>query len=219
MGIVCLVYLIAMVTLIKAGDDIDTLGFGGPGPTKDPDAFQRSNMSPNATGVANIQAVNMGLGPNDLQNVIWKAHLNVTEVTNLNYTTDVVTNSVIAIDTAGNWIENSGWSTDVIIFLLEDRNSLVDGQKDTGNCYATLGETCVKDYMNSAPMSVGPPRNTTSTNNTTTPTLPATPIIPTSCEHKLTESFDACMLRHYPHDHSISYTTQLTKYSLHFKLL
>ncbi|PQE05150.1 hypothetical protein CJF31_00011028 [Rutstroemia sp. NJR-2017a BVV2] len=188
MNTCCLVYLIAMVTLIKAGNDIDTLGYG-PGPTKDADAFQRSNMSPNATGVANIQAVNMG--SNDPQSVIWKAHLNVTEVANLNYTTDVVTNSVIAIDTAGNWIENSEWSTDVIIFLMEDRNSLVNGQKDTGNCYATLGETCVKDYLNLAPMPLNPPRNKTATNNTATPTLAVTPPIPTSCEHKLTESFDS----------------------------
>jgi hypothetical protein len=209
MSICCLIYLLAMLTLIKAGDDIGTMGYG-PGPTEDADAFQRANMSPNATGAVDIQAVNMS--STYARSIFWKAHLNVTEVTNLNYTksaTDVITNSVIAIDTIGNWIENSEWSTDVTIFLMQDRNSLVAGQKDTGNCYATLGETCVIDYLDSAAMSITYPRNNTATNNTATPSVPLFPVIPKSCEKKLTDEFDTGMLQRSPHNHSNSSPTEL----------
>jgi hypothetical protein len=196
MSIFCLVYLLAMLTLIKAGDDIGTLGYG-PGPIEDTNAFQRANMFPNATGAVDIRSVNMR--SSDPQSILWKAHLNVTEVTNLNYTksaTDVITNSVIAIDATGEWIEDSEWSTEAIIFLLKDRKTLVDGQKDTGNCYATLGETCVKDYLNS--VIISRPRNNTATNKTAI-TIPILASIPNSCEDKLPDEFDTRMS---PSNHS-----------------
>ena len=47
----------------------------------------------------------MGVDTNEALSTTWRASLNITEVTNLNYTlspsTDVITNSVIGIDTLG----------------------------------------------------------------------------------------------------------------------
>ncbi|KAG9233795.1 hypothetical protein BJ875DRAFT_377884 [Amylocarpus encephaloides] len=126
-------------------------GFGASGPY-DLDAFTRANMSPNATGSADLQAKNLhGTGYAGF-NVMWTASLNITEVTNLNYTShpaaDVITNSVISLNSHGIWANesDSGLQVQLVVFPDLPRSVTVNGQKDTGDCVTTLGEECLKDY-------------------------------------------------------------------------
>ncbi|KAF4626836.1 hypothetical protein G7Y89_g11322 [Cudoniella acicularis] len=123
-------------------------GFG-PGPANDATTFEEANKFPNATGAVNIQAVNMSMDGNHAQPVPWAVHLDITEVSNLNYTsspTDVITNSVLSIATLGNWLPYSVWDTKIIIFTDVALNATVYGQKDKGDCYAAFGQQCVQDY-------------------------------------------------------------------------
>ncbi|KAH8656246.1 hypothetical protein BGZ60DRAFT_532555 [Tricladium varicosporioides] len=124
----------------------------GPGPENYASIFQEANKSPNATGAVDLYATNMSVDGNTGVRLLWAAHLNITEVKNLNYTpssTDVITNSVLSIDTLGNWVPNSRWETTIIIFTDVALNATVDGQKDTGDCYTALGQKCVKEYTQS----------------------------------------------------------------------
>ncbi|RDL31475.1 uncharacterized protein BP5553_09684 [Venustampulla echinocandica] len=156
----------------------------GPGPYYD-DVFREANTSPNATGAVDILAINMSVGPMVGIEALWSAHLNITEVTNLHHTpspsTDVITNSVISIDTRGGWVETLDWDTTFVIFLDVARNATVDGQKDTGDCHATLGEKCVRDYSQVIESAIHSTR-ASKLNTTVIPPPPA------SCKYRLSSA-------------------------------
>lgn len=78
-------------------------------------------------------------------------------------------------------MDNSAWDTIVIIFTDVARNATVDGQKDEGNCYATLGQTCVQDYTTVISDSII--RQVAS--NITTPIIPSPPA---SCGNRLSSA-------------------------------
>ncbi|KAF4627858.1 hypothetical protein G7Y89_g10294 [Cudoniella acicularis] len=153
----------------------------GPGPANDAIVFQEASKSPNATGAVDLHATNMSVDGNTGIALLWAAHLNITEVTNLNYTsspTDVITNSVLSIDTLGNWVPNSLWETKIIIFTDVALNATVDGQKDTGDCHAALGQQCVDDYT----LSIGSLFISDALNVTQVPAPPA------SCQSRLSSA-------------------------------
>ena len=179
------IYLIAVFASFALADVFE-LG-SGPGPSRDEDRFRQANMSPNATGSVYLEATNMSVDINMGSPVDWRAHLNVTEVTNLNYThspSDVVTNSVISIDTLGAWVGNSTRNTTIIIFTGLARNATVDGQRDKGDCFAALGKQCVHDYSMIISDSIG--AQAASTTNTTRVLVIQSP--PASCKYRLSSS-------------------------------
>ncbi|RDL39765.1 uncharacterized protein BP5553_04105 [Venustampulla echinocandica] len=140
----------------------------------------------NATGSVYLHATNMSVDPNTGVPTLWRANLNITEFT-VSPAIGVITNSAIGIDSLGGWVENSTWDSTVIFFLNVARNATVDGQKDSGDCYATLGEACVRQYtldisaaIHAAKISTRPGSNTTS--------MPTIPPPPESCEYRLSSA-------------------------------
>ncbi|KAF5873025.1 uncharacterized protein Bfra_008302ca [Botrytis fragariae] len=175
----CLCTTFALTIANKDDTIYPYVGYGA-GPTEDIVAFREANTSPNATGIVDLEVYNLRANLDSVQNVLWQATLNVTEVTNLNYTdaaTDVITNSVIGINALENWVENSTWTTTIFILEISSRNVIVSGQRDTGNCYATLGETCVQEYLNNADLT------------NISAQYPTSPSIPTNCDDKIAGSY------------------------------
>jgi hypothetical protein len=174
------------LTSADSNDTSPETGFG-PGPN-DTDVFRQASISPNATGLVNLDASNMMETTNTFESVTWRAHLNITEVTNLNFmpspSTDVITNSVIGIDTFGAWVANSNWDTN-IINLDVARNATVDGQKDKGDCHATLGQTCVEDYTAAITSSIILAAQGSPTNANYTPMILLPPV---SCKNRPSDS-------------------------------
>lgn len=184
-----LLTLMVTATLVQADTDgtVPETGFG-PGPD-DTAVFRQAGLSPNATGTVNIDATEMDAQVDGAPSTTWRAHLNITEVTNLNYThtsssTEVITNSILGIDTLGGWVENSNWDTDIIVFLDVARNATVDGQKDEGDCYATLGKTCVQEYTTLISGSIFAVKGSNESANYT----PIIPSPPASCKYRLSST-------------------------------
>ncbi|TEY58795.1 hypothetical protein BOTCAL_0200g00230 [Botryotinia calthae] len=167
------------LTIANKDDTIYPYSGYGSGPTEDITAFRKANTSPNATGIVDLEVSNMSANLDSLQNV-WQATLNVNEVTSPNYTdaeTDVITNSVIGINALGKWMENSTRTTAIFILEIFDRKTIVSEQKDTRNCYATLGETCVQAYLNNPGLV------------NITAQYPTSPPIPSSCDNRFAGNY------------------------------
>lgn len=187
-GLVATMKRSSIFTLLAGSAVVKSITFPqsglGPGPNKG-NIFIQANMSPNATGAVDLPATDITVDPMTGVETMWAAHLNITEVA-IPSSTNLTTNAVISIDPLGQWVETRNWTTTIVLFLDVALNATVDGQKDTGDCHATLGEKCVRDYMRDVSVALRLASLDAKAMNTTE--KPKIPAPPASCENRLTST-------------------------------
>lgn len=85
----------------------------------------------------------------------------------------------------GTFVADSNWDTKIIVFTDVARNATIDGQKDTGNCFAALGEKCVRDYYVSLGGLITAQYFSGRNNTGTAPVIPSPP---ESCGYRFTNA-------------------------------
>ena len=151
----------------------------GAGPLSfDQALLETTRTNANATGSVSLDG-RASSWPSELN---WNATLDVKEIP---FDGQIITNSVLSIVATPD-LSNDIWKTDTCAFVYTDvkRAATVKGQKDDGDCYATLGEECAQDLTKAILMAL-PRREGTINNRTGVCEDLSMPLLPDTCKDVL----------------------------------